>query len=65
MKENRFEMFKKEIAKISEEKGVDIGVAVSILAHEKNMTEWGDEAMDFYVKVNKMSPEERKEYFEK
>lgn len=63
MENNRFYEHRQDIAKISNEQGVDIGVAVSILAKEQGLKDWGDEAMDFYVYVNHLTPENRVEFF--
>ena len=63
MENNRFYEHRQEIGRISREKGVDIGVAVSILAKEQGLKDWGDEAMAFYVYVNNLTPEDRVEFF--
>ena len=63
MENNRFYEHRQEIAKISNEQGVDIGVAVSILAKEHGLKDWGEEAMDFYIYVNHLTPEDRVEFF--
>ena len=63
MENNRFYEHRQEIAKISNEQGVDIGVAVSILAKEQGFKDWGEEAMDFYIYVNHLTPEDRVEFF--
>ena len=38
---------RKELARISRERSVDIDVAISILAQEKGFKDWGKESMDF------------------
>lgn len=63
MEKNRFYEHRQEIGRISREQGVDIGVAVSILAKEQGLKDWGEEAMDFYVYVNNLTPEDRVEFF--
>ena len=63
MEKNRFYEHRQEIGRISREKGVDIGVAVSILAKEQGFKDWGEEAMDFYIYVNHLTPEDRVEFF--
>ena len=63
MENNRFHEHRHEIGRISRENGVDIGVAVSMLAKEKGFKDWGEEAMDFYVYVNHMPAEDRAAYF--
>lgn len=63
MEHNRFYEHRQEIAKISNEQGVDIGVAVSILAKELELKDWGEEAMAFYVHVNQLTSEDRVEFF--
>ncbi len=63
MEHNRFYEHRQEIAKISNEQGVDIGVAVSILAKEQGLKDWGEEAMAFYVYINALTPEDRVEFF--
>lgn len=63
MEKNRFYEHRQEIGRISREKGVDIGVAVSILAKEQGLKDWGEEAMAFYTHVNKIPAEERAAFF--
>ena len=63
MENNRFHQFRHEIARISGEKDVDIGVAVSMLAQEKGWEDWGEEAKAFSVYVNQMPAEDRADYF--
>ena len=63
MEKNRFYEHIQEIGRISREKGVDIGVAVSILAKEQGFKDWGEEAMAFYVYVNNLTPDDRVEFF--
>ena len=63
MEKNRFYEHRQEIGRISREKGVDIGVAVSILAKEQGFKDWGEEAMEFYVHVNNLTPDDRVEFF--
>ena len=63
MEKNRFYEHRQEIGRISREQGVDIGVAVSILAKEQGLKDWGEEAMAFYTHVNKLPAEERAAFF--
>lgn len=44
---NRFHEMRKDLARISRERNVDIDVAISILAQEKGLKDWGKESMDF------------------
>ena len=60
---NRFHEMRKDLARISREKNVDIDVAISILAQEKGLKDWGKESMDFKVFLAGMDGEDYKAYF--
>lgn len=55
---------RKELARISRERSVDIDVAISILAQEKGFKDWGKESMDFKVFLAGMDGQDYKAYFE-
>ena len=61
---NRFHEMRKDLARISRERNVDIDVAISILAQEKGLTDWGKESMDFKAFLAGMDGEDYKTYFE-
>ena len=55
---------RKDLARISRERNVDIDVAISILAQEKGLKDWGKESMDFKAFLAGMDGEDYKAYFE-
>ena len=54
---------RKELARISRERSVDIDVAISILAQEKGFKDWGKESMDFKAFLAGMDGQDYKAYF--
>lgn len=63
MDNNRFHQYRKDLARISKERSVDIDVAISILAQEKGFKDWGKESMDFKVFLAGMDGQDYKAYF--
>lgn len=63
MDNNRFHQYRKDLARISRERSVDIDVAISILAQEKGFKDWGKESMDFKVFLAGMDGQDYKAYF--
>lgn len=63
LKNNRFHTMRKELAKISEERKVDIDTAVSILAQEQGFADWGKEAMEFKTFLAELGGENYEQYF--
>lgn len=63
MMNNRFHENRNEIYAICMEQGVDISVACSILANEKNWSNYGEEEREFKLHVNDIPAEKREEYF--
>ena len=63
LRNNRFHEMRKELARISRERSVDIDVALSILAQEKGLKDWGKESMDFKSFLAGMDGEDYKAYF--
>lgn len=61
---NRFHEMRKDLARISRERNVDIDVAISILAQERGLKDWGKESMDFKAFLAGMDGEDYKAYFE-
>ena len=61
---NRFHEMRKDLARISRERNVDIDVAISILAQEKGLKDWGKESMDFKAFLAGIDGEDYKAYFE-
>lgn len=61
---NRFHEMRKDLARISRERNVDIDVAISILVQEKGLKDWGKESMDFKAFLAGMDGEDYKAYFE-
>ena len=61
---NRFHEMRKDLARISRERNVDIDVAISILAQEKGLKDWGKESMDFKAFLAGMDGEDYKAYIE-
>ena len=64
LRNNRFHEMRKELARISKERSVDIDVAISILAQEKGFKDWGKESMDFKAFLAGMDGQDYKAYFE-
>ena len=63
LKNNRFHTMRKELAKISKEKNVDIDAAISMLAQERGFEDWGKEAMEFKTFLADLGGENYKAYF--
>ncbi len=63
LKNNRFHTMRKELAKISEERNVDIDTAISMLAKEQRFEDWGKEAMEFKTFLADLGGENYEAYF--
>ena len=61
--QNRFHAHKKELADISRENNVDIGVAIAMLAHKLGFQDWGQESMELKEYLAELDEESYVQYF--
>ena len=61
--QTRFHAHKKELADISRENNVDIGVAMAMLAHKLGFQDWGQESMELKAYLADLDEERYVQYF--